>query len=175
MDQELNYELFLERLGVDNYLVAPQKKTIYLRSEDLIKVAAHFGRAADTKGFYEHGWSWVTDFWAAGMEKKVEKAQGRLFRRLNALKAQERLFHRLNALKDGTPDTECLVETLKSVLDRYVFIASYVAVNYSPPDWVELVNELLSAEYSWPEDTDPDVLALFEARKAAETDEGAER
>lgn len=65
MDQ-LNYELFLEKLGVDNYLVDPQKKTIYLRSEDLIKVADCFGRAVDAKGFFERGWFWATDFWADG-------------------------------------------------------------------------------------------------------------
>lgn len=83
-------------------------------------------------------------------------------------KKQSKLFSRLDALKDGTLETDCLVETLKDVLRRYLFVSAYVAANRSAPDWPDLAVELLSEEDCWPSSTDPDVLALFSKEREKE-------
>lgn len=72
-----------------------------------------------------------------------------------------KLFSRLDALKDNTSETDLLIETLKDVLRRYLFVSAYVAANRSSSDWPSLAVELLSEEDWWPSSTDPDVLALF--------------
>lgn len=82
--------------------------------------------------------------------------------------ALETLNRRIDALNDGRPETECLLNTIKDIVNRYVFIAAYVAVNADLPEWSELAVELLETEHYWPKGTDPDVLALFEEYKAEE-------
>lgn len=103
-----------------------------------------------------------------------------LGRRLDSLEVaaaevERRLEHRLDALMDGTPEVDRLVETVKDALRRYLFISVYAAVNRSAPGWPDLAAELLSEEDVWPENADPDVLALVGALKAVEAGYRAER
>lgn len=107
----------------------------------------------------------------------VERELGRRLDSLElaAAEAERRLERRLDALKDGTPEADRLVETIKDILRRYAFISAYAAVNRSFPSWRELAVELLSEEDVWPENADPDVLALVEALKAVEVGYAAER
>ncbi|MEW6770087.1 MAG: hypothetical protein AB1330_01660 [Bacillota bacterium] len=82
--------------------------------------------------------------------------------------AQALLFERMDALKDGTPEADRLVETLKEMALRYIFISAYVSVNRDAPDFPELAVEMLSGEDVWPDSTDPDVMGLFRALQETE-------
>ncbi|MEW6227271.1 MAG: hypothetical protein AB1700_04145 [Bacillota bacterium] len=79
---------------------------------------------------------------------------------------RRKLFSRLDALRNGDPEVDRLLDTAKDVLDRYIFISAYVAAKRDSSEFPKLILELLETEDSWAENTDPDVLALFEACKA---------
>ncbi|RJO61952.1 MAG: hypothetical protein C4542_05215 [Dehalococcoidia bacterium] len=78
------------------------------------------------------------------------------------------LRSRLDALRNGDSKTDCFLNTIEEVLRLYIFITSYVAANRESADWPELAVEMLEDEDCWPENTDPDVLAAFEACRARE-------
>lgn len=82
--------------------------------------------------------------------------------------AKERLLNRLYALGDGSREADLLIETIRDALERYIFLSAYAAINRDAPDWPELACELLFEEGVWPECSDPDVLAVFEAEKEVE-------
>lgn len=111
--------------------------------------------------------------YSSGALRVMAEAGQKLKERLDSLEGaavevERRLERRLDALKDGTPETDRLIETVKDVFNRYAFISAYAAVNAPFPGWGELAAELLSEEDVWPENADPDVLALVEALKAVE-------
>ncbi|MCL6477077.1 MAG: hypothetical protein K6T65_01550 [Peptococcaceae bacterium] len=87
---------------------------------------------------------------------------------MNITEIGDRLSLRLDALRDGTPETDCLIDTIWDVLERYVFINAYIAANRDSRDFADLLSELVESEENWPADVDPDVLALFDALREEE-------
>lgn len=78
------------------------------------------------------------------------------------------LSARLDALSDGRPETRRLIETVKDIVQRYVFLAAYVSVNRDSPDFPQLLAETMSTEDYWPGDTDPAVIDLFDDLRRTE-------
>lgn len=86
-----------------------------------------------------------------------------------------RLTLRLDALRDGTPEVGRIIDAVWEALERYIFLTAYVAANRDSKDLPGLLAETMEDEDCWPENTDPDVLALFEMYRQKEVERRIER
>lgn len=82
---------------------------------------------------------------------------------------------RLDKFRDGTTKTEQLLNTVKRIVDRYIFLVAYIAVNRDVPDFAQLLMEAVEGEECWDRDTDPDILAFFEETRSNEEDHARRR